>query len=191
MDDAVGDYLHIRFTGMQQRFIEPFRENDPQVDRIALESLFDIFCGRCVADDGEVAVGAEVRNDTLRGDVFRRVEDGYAHVFHLGRDREAEQDDFDDGDTQYDQHRPPVAQDVVKFFFYECKKLFHACWLCCGPSRRLSGFRQPACRAGPECFIPRVWRCGRGNGTRFPYLPYGIVFSVRRACPAPRCGRPP
>ena len=67
--------------------------------------------------------GAEVRNDTLCGDVFRRVEDGHAHVFTSVEIAKPNRMISTMGDTQYDQHRPPVAQDVVKFFFTNAKKL--------------------------------------------------------------------
>ena len=75
--------------------------------------------------DGEVLRLCQSMNGGLRLVIHLRSHHHRAHVLHVGGDGETEEQHQHHGHTEKYQHRPLVAQNVLRFFLYKCDKLLH------------------------------------------------------------------
>ena len=105
--------------------IEIRSEGHHDVRFIMPEHGFDVGGRRQFFHDRKITVFVyPLRN--ARGDgVFRRIEHGHAAVVEFGGDGKTEQNDLQHRHAQQNQHRPPVAEDVEKFYLDKSPKLFH------------------------------------------------------------------
>jgi hypothetical protein len=105
--------------------MEIVRETDSQFDAVLLHQFLYLPGRMYDVLYREIFTGIQAFYHLLAIGKGRRDEHGRLHIANLGGDGEAEQDNLYNGHTDQDQHRTPVAQDVIEFFPDKCNKLFH------------------------------------------------------------------